>query len=573
MNRFLRCCGLECIWLTLLSIVALSFLAFPLHSQPLPTASEPGRLEDRFNPTLEPLAQARNFQGLESTTPPEIAAQVKLVLSGVKITNSTVYSNADIREFYESLIGKTISLSQVFSIAAQITAKYGNDGYSISRVIVPPQELDPSGALIELQAVEGYISEVVWPEEVTQYRNFFSEYSERIKSQRPINVATLERYLLLANDLPGLSFQSIMKPSATNPQASILQITMKRDLRNTIISFDNHGTDANGPYQATIQTTINNPTRKHDQLKLGYVLAAPAQSGNRSELHYMYFDYGRVLNSEGLRLNFSGNISRGQPGTIALRALEYKTESLNFSVALSKPFIRTRSKNLTGTVAFDFKDSKSFNLGVLDNEDRLRILRGELAYDFADDNGGVNQLIATAYVGIEGLGSTSNGNPNASRIPGKTNFYKFTFEANRQKPLRNQYALKMRFFGQWTGVPLLSSQECGYGGQRFGRAYDPSTIVGDRCLLATVELTKIIKPLWGLKSLQVYGTADYGYIHNISAPLGTPNSDDASSLSMGLRFGKGNWSADFAVSAPLLHPKSISDTNDLSAFFKLNWQF
>lgn len=568
-----RCRGFKCIWRAVSFAGVVLCSAFPLYSQTLPAGSDPGRIEDRFSTTSAPRSQERIIQGLESTTPPEVAAQIRLVLRGVRFTNSTIYSEDDIRQYYEPLMGKTVSLSQVFSIAAGITARYGNDGYLISRVIVPPQELELSGAVIELQAVEGYISDVVWPAEADQYRDFFTEYSEKIRAERPINVATLERYMLLANDLPGLSFQSTMKPSPTDPLGSALHLTMKENRRSTIISLDNHGTEASGPYQATVQTTINNLTGNHDQLKLGYVLAGPADDGNRSELHYIYFDYGRVLNSEGLRFDLSGNMSRGRPGTTTLRALDYETESRNLSLALSQPFIRTRSENLTGTVAFDFKDSKSFNLGALASEDRLRILRGELAYDFADDKGGVNQFIAAAYLGVDGLGSTASDNPNASRTPGRTDFFKFTLDASRRKLLRNQYALNMRLFGQWTGVPLLSSQECGYGGQRFGRAFDASTIVGDRCLLASVELTKNLAPRWGLEGLQAYGIADYGYIHNISAPLGTPTSDDASSLSMGLRFGKGNWSGDFAMSTPLDRPKSVSDTDDLSAHFKLSWQF
>jgi hypothetical protein len=40
-------------------------------------------------------------------------------------------------------------------------------------------------------------------EKLTRYRDFFTDYAARIVADRPANIRTLERYLLLANDLPG----------------------------------------------------------------------------------------------------------------------------------------------------------------------------------------------------------------------------------------------------------------------------------------------------------------------------------------------------------------------------------
>jgi hypothetical protein len=35
-----------------------------------------------------------------------------------------------------------------------VTAKYGGDGYVLSRAIVPVQELDPNGAVVKIQVAE-----------------------------------------------------------------------------------------------------------------------------------------------------------------------------------------------------------------------------------------------------------------------------------------------------------------------------------------------------------------------------------------------------------------------------------
>lgn len=546
-------------------------------AQTVPPGAEPGRIDERFQEAPAPRAMPRVVEGLESTMPAAEAAEIKLTLRGIRIEGSTAFGSAELAPFYADLLGREVTLLQVFEVAARVTARYGERGYLLSRVIVPPQELEPSGAVVRLQAVEGYIDEVVWPAGLDRYRNFFDNYAAKITASRPIRADHLERYLLLANDLPGLTFRSSLRASERNPGASTLVLEMERDPYDVSVSVDNHGTEASGPYQAMISGRLNNAFGGHERLSGGYIVAGPNFDRTRPELHYVFFGYDQVLNSEGLAFSFSGNASWGDPGTALLAGLEYETESLNLSAALSYPFIRTRSQNLTGTVAFDFENAKGVTSAGLSSEDRLRILRAELAYDWADQWNGVNQAILTASHGIDGLGSTTNDNPNASRMPGKVDFLKATLFLSREQTLPSGFSIYGSVFGQLSADPLLSSQECGYGGRRFGRGFDSSLITGDHCLLASGELrydVSIPASLGGaLDHLQPYVFVDYGRIWNIDAPLGTPRTDDGASAGAGLRFGKGALSGDVAVSRTIKEPGSVTDPADWRGWFKLTAGF
>jgi hemolysin activation/secretion protein len=106
-----------------------------------------------------------------------------------------------------------VTLQTVYDIAAKITAKYGADGYVLSRAVVPPQELSPQGATVRIQIVEGYVDRVEWPATLSHYHDFFSYYANKIIAERPTNIRTLERYLLLAGDLPGLKFKNSPPPT------------------------------------------------------------------------------------------------------------------------------------------------------------------------------------------------------------------------------------------------------------------------------------------------------------------------------------------------------------------------
>ena len=117
----------------------------------------------------------------------------------------------------------------------------------LSRAIVPPQNFGRRGAVIRIQVVEGYVDQVIWPEKLTRYRDFFTDYAARIVADRPANIRTLERYLLLANDLPGLKFATTLKPSPTHPNASILIVEVTEKRIDALARIDNRGTERAGP--------------------------------------------------------------------------------------------------------------------------------------------------------------------------------------------------------------------------------------------------------------------------------------------------------------------------------------
>lgn len=192
---------------------------------------------------------------------------------------------------------------------------------------------------------------------------------------------------------------------------------------------------------------LNNALGLNEQMSGGITLSGPASSSARPELAYVFFGYDQVLNAGGLRFNLDANYSRGDPDSVVLTALDYETQGLNISAALSYSFIRTRSLNLIGTFAFDFKNSKSTNFAGIASEDRLRIFRAELSFDNADRFNGTNQIQLAFAKGIDGLGSTANANPNASRTPGRVDFSKATLSLSRTQSFSNGFSLYGQVFG------------------------------------------------------------------------------------------------------------------------------
>jgi hemolysin activation/secretion protein len=549
-----------------LAMVSVSFAAvaqaIPPGAQIVPPSDQPGRERERFERPAVPLAQPGGpiitAPGIEA---PPGAAQTFLVIRQIRVTGASVYTTAQFAELYADLVGQKVSLQQVYDLAGRITAKYGGDGYVLSRAIVPVQELDPNGAVVHIQVVEGYIETVEWPPQLAGYRDFFTYYAYKITAERPVNIRTIERYLLLAGDLPGLKFKNSIKPHPTKVGAAILvvEVTQQKPL-DFFGRTDNRGTHARGPLEYLGSFTANNWLRLHEAIT---VTAAGAYQ--TQELQYYSAIYRQTLTAEGLTYFLTGSYGFGRPDLgIGQQFLLYKTKSLYLESGLSYPIIRARERNLSvaGLIFASDDNGSFFDMPDVPPStlDRLRGFRLRAEGDSADSSGAINQFFFVFSQGIEGLGSTQNGYDLASRAFGRVDFTKMELTLSRLQPLFDQFSVLVAAYGQYALTTLLVSELCGYGGRVFGRAFDPSQFVSDTCIEVLAELRYDI-PLQfkGLTQSQLYGFIDHGWLHNIAPVPGTFANVDAASVGAGLRLGWLN-----AITADLQVAQAVQGTGLLN---------
>ncbi len=398
-------------------------------------------------------------------------------------------------------------------------------------------------------------------EKLTRYRDFFTDYSARITADRPANVRTLERYLLLANDLPGLKFSTTLKPSPTHPNASILIVEVKEKMIDTIARIDNRGTPARGPWQYLGSATFNNIAGSHEAFTATY-----AGTFQLEELQYIQATYRQVLNSEGLTFFANASYGIGTPGTALLRSLDYRTRSSIVEAGLTYPVIRTRELNLLLTGLGFVTDDQSTTGGVPFTHDKLRGFRFKADADWADSWLGVNQVNVTFSQGIKGLGSSDSAVPCTTPPPGvagpstnagRVDFSKIEATFSRVQPLLPNFSAFVAVYGQYAFTPLLVSEQCSYGGRFFGRAFDPSELLGDHCWAALGELRYDIMTPWKqLTRLQTYAFADHGEVHSINPAAGTPLSQSGTSVGVGVRAAwEETYTADLSIAKAVEGPR------------------
>ncbi|MDH1271217.1 hypothetical protein N5C81_26805 [Rhizobium pusense] len=527
------------------------------HAQTVPSTVAPGREAEQFRQPERPLSRpAAPVIQLQGTTAPEGAADIQIAVRQVSVNGSTVYSGAELAAFTTDLTGQRLSLQSIYDIAGRITAKYGEDGYVFSRVIVPPQALDPHGASITLQVIEGYVDHVEWPTDLEgRYSALFADYTAKITAVRPANIKTIERYLLLANDLPGVTVRSRFEASKANPNATTLKVEMDHKPFSWGAQVDNRGTKGRGPWQYLTTVEANNALGLQERMGLVY-----AGSFDTEELQYIAGNFSVVLNSEGLTSFSNISYSNGDPGIYELRELGYGGKSFSFETGLSYPLIRSRDENLILSGSFFLEDSRGETDTLLISKDRLRGFRLKADYDNADEFNGINQATFTLSQGINGLGATDEDNPFASRENGKPDFTSISLYLSRLQGLGSGFSLFGAAEGSYSFDPLLAAEECSYGGRLAGRGFDPSELTGDRCFTALAELRYDLPEISAdVSQAQLYNFVDFGTVHRIDPAAGESKNADGSSAGVGFRAGYQNHlNIDVSAAKPL-HGRSDKD--------------
>lgn len=465
----------------------------------------------------------------------------------VKIVGSTVYTDEDFAPLLASVVGRDVTLLILYDLAQQLTAKYGKDGYVLSRAIVPPQDLDPSGATVTIEIVEGYVDQVEWPEAPASRATLYAQYAQKITAERPANIKTIMRYLLLAEDLPGVDVSSTWRASSSNPDASTLVVETTAKPFDAYAQIDNRGTEGRGPWEFSSGVTFNNVLGANDAIGISY--SGAVEPG---ELQNLDLTYSQVLDSEGLKGFVDASWSWGAPGTEALQTLEYNSRSFSIDLGLSQPLIRGRDMNFTLSELFFLSDNSAEMLGEPSSDDSLRGFRIKADFDVSDAYSGITQINAVFSKGFEGLGSSENGDPLASREHGRVDFATLAATISRTQRLDHGFSILAALDGQYAFTPLLSPEECGFGGRRFGRAFDPSELTGDSCWLVSGELRFDPELSGPVIQTQFYGFVDYGRVFRLEPSDGTPQEDAGASAGLGLRLATDTLSADISAAKPLL---------------------
>lgn len=554
---------------SLLAVLAVVSAA-PAHATAVdvPTSADPGILSRSLSGQIRndaaPREMIRMTPEREQAASPEEQQKI-FTLSSVTVAGSTVFTKAEIDTAIAAYIGKQTSFADLNAIAQVLTAKYRNAGYIFSRVIVPPQKV--TDGVVRMTAIEGRITDVRLTGNYQDTNGLIAAYADKIKTEGPATNEQIERYLLLINDLPGVTARALMAPSQT-PGGGELTIDVEQKQVEGALSVDNRGTRYIGPYRGTAIVAANSLFDVHDRTTVRVITAAET-----SELGFGEVTHEEQLGTEGTRLKARYSITRTRPGN-NLHIYEIKGDSDTFDLEAMHPLFRSRTTNLNLLGGFTSLGSETAVLKTRIAQDRVRSVRVGAHYDLTDSWSGINQFETSLIKGLKIFDATKDGF-GRSRSNGDHDFVRATFSATRVQDLGHNFSVQVSGSGQYSPKPLLASEEFSLGGTEFGRAYDAGEITGDQGIAGMAELRygqNLDDPY--VQAYQAYTYYDSGRVWNVDPVVGESKSAVLSSVGVGVRF---NFAYDMSGSAefdqPLTRKVGADDDKGSRVFFSLLKRF
>jgi hemolysin activation/secretion protein len=470
---------------------------------------------DRVDPSvIEDELRRPEKRGPEAR-PPLIVAQPRpdpsapdqgIVAGAIRVDGATALPQSAFAPVIERYAGRLLSPSDLQALAGDVAGVARAAGYGLATAGIPQQRI--SNGILRVLLDEGRIDEVRAEGNAAAAVN---RMLAPLADGTPVRTSRLERQLLIADDLPGVSLSRarIDRRDGRN----ILRLSADRRHSEGRFSLDNWGTRLSGPVRAHLSGDANGFLADDDQLTLSAVVT-PFQP---EEFGLIRAEYSKLLGRGGTEGIVRGYLARSQIG-IGLDDLG--GDSREGALALSHPFRRSRASFLRGELEFAVRDSTQDFRGIRLREDRLATLTVG-AVLFGKFGGGSGRLRLAVVQGLDAFGATQRGDPLASRPDAGGTFTKIEAVGFYYQSLGHRFSFQAQAEGQAASRALLASEEMGLGGRYFIRSYDYRQRSGDHGIAGSVELRYDLHPRPGLiKSALVYGYADVGTVGNENGGFG-----------------------------------------------------
>jgi hemolysin activation/secretion protein len=279
------------------------------------------------------------------------------------------------------------------------------------------------------------------------------------------------------------------------------------------------------------------------------------------------------VGSEGTRITVRARRTETRSG-FTLSRFELEGDTTHFAAEISHPLIRSRRRNLTLSGRVTYHNTETDIFGQKLSEDRIRAIRVAAEFDFSDRLGGISLVRAEIDQGLNIMNATKSGSSNLTRAGGRSDFTAAKIDLYRHQRLSGHWSILGEASGQYAFSQLLATEEFGFGGARFGRAFDPAEFLGDHGIALKVEPRYTDAPSHAaigtvLNSYQLFGYGDWGRAWHIDNTTRSAF-DTGASAGAGIRLDLRNGiRISFEAAKPMIRDVAARGTEgrDIRFFF------
>ena len=495
-----------------------------------------------------------------------------LVVREFRFTGNSVIPAAELSQVVSGYTNRAVSFAELEEARRAVTLHYVTRGYLNSGAVLDDQTV--KDGIVTLRLVEGRLTEIrVHPADNWLRAGYVRSRLWRAAGP-PVNTPQIEQRLGLLLDNPNIArINAELEPGAAPGDAVLNVAVTERSPWRLAVEARNDRPPSVGGEILEAFASHQNVTGHSDALEFHTgLIQRDANKVKASAADNLGVSYRFPLNSYDTTLRLSYGRNNFAVIEEPFNALDIKSESESYGLALQHPFYRTANREFSMTLAADRRNSQSYLLGApfsfspgaVNGETTVSVLR--FIHEFVERTPAqVLSLRSSVNWGIDVLGATQNG------ISRDGEFVSWQGQAQYVRRLgqtANQLILSTTF--QWSDSPLLSLEQFSLGGSGTVRGYRENQLVRDMAWLSSAEFRiPILFNRAGAGILQLAPFFDYGKGWNVRAA--TPAPSDLASAGLGLL-----WTPNARLNAQLYWGHAFrnlnagrSDPQDLGLHFKV----
>ncbi|TVP60033.1 MAG: ShlB/FhaC/HecB family hemolysin secretion/activation protein [Halomonadaceae bacterium] len=288
----------------------------------------------------------------------------KILVNGFDMEGNTVVGRNRLLTILEGEAGKRHTLAELEELARRLSNYYRSQGYFLARAYLPAQEV--VDGVIRFRIVEGQYGEFDLVNDSRVQDDIIQGVLSRASEADVVSVQSLERALLLLNDLPGVQVSRADAQPGQVPGTSDFAIgTDRTPGTNGYVVADNHGLKSTGENRLSASLDINSPFQRGHRLGLTGLVT---EDGN---LINGRVEVSSLLSSSGLQGDIALAQTRYELGD-EFKSLEAEGEALSVVAGLSYPVIRSSGRNLNVGLSRTYRQLTD-EVGVVDVEVSKRV--------------------------------------------------------------------------------------------------------------------------------------------------------------------------------------------------------
>ena len=489
-----------------------------------------------LNPATPLGSGADSASKLAQPSDPTLLITEVLLLGSIR-----AFPKTDLYDWLGPLIGRNVTFSQLEKAVGSITRNYRDRGYVAATALIPQQSF--TGGRIEVMVYEGDLD----PDRPVRFESkeglrLNTEWASRIVKNaignEPIQQDSLERGLLMLQEIPGVSATVDLEPGLTQGTVRAAVVASEGKPVEGSLGANNMGAKSTGQNVSSAEVRFNNALGQGEQL--GFTYKPSEKKGQESYSLVSSIPVG----DHGWRLGLNANHVTYRVDSD--EDTQARGESDDITLTLRYPIQRSRALNQSLSVDLTAKRMSDYVNNETISEKSMSSVGATYSFDRTDLSTG-NSLYGSVGLNLGKLDLTKNREAYEADQDGpKTHggFSKTLINAGSSIRLPYNFILGISGSAQMASKNLNTSEKFGLGGPFGVRGYPVGEASGDEGWRISTELKRNLftSAQWGSVGPMLF--YDTGSVTRQKKPFASTEDDQVNQYRLS------GWGAGIFASKP-----------------------